>query len=59
MTPDISLKWKEDPMEISQEENAVDGKSDSVLDQKEIESRLSGRLRKHLVTRNNFLWTVG
>jgi hypothetical protein len=36
-TPPISLKWKEHPTEISQEENEVEGKSDSVLDRKKIE----------------------
>jgi hypothetical protein len=47
------LKLKEDPTKISQEENEVEGRSDSVLDRKEIELRTSGRLRKGPVTRNN------
>jgi hypothetical protein len=45
-TSPISLKLKEDPTEISQEENEVERKSDSVLDWKEIELQSSGRLRK-------------
>jgi hypothetical protein len=53
------LKWKEDPTENSQDENEVEGKSDSALEQKEQSSGSSGRLRKRPVTKNDFLLTVG
>jgi len=59
-TTPISMTWKEDLTEFSQEENEVEERSDGVLDWKVPELRSSERHRKQPVTRSDdFLWTVG
>jgi hypothetical protein len=58
--PHISLKWKEDAMDLSPVENTLDRKSDGELEQKGTEAQTSGRCRKHPITRkDDFLGSTG
>jgi hypothetical protein len=51
--PPISLKWKEDSMDLSPVENTLDRKSDNKLGQKGTEAGTSGSCRKHPITRKD------
>jgi hypothetical protein len=51
--PPISLNWKEDSMDLSPVENTLDRKSDDKLEQKGTEALMSGRCRKHPITRKD------
>jgi hypothetical protein len=58
--PPISMKWKEDPMDLRPGANMIDRKSNDKSELQETEARTSGRQRRHPITRkDDFLWPTG